>query len=98
MKYVLSQGYPFVFGFSVFESFMTPEVAKSGIMPIPQKRERLIGGHAVMAIGYDNSKKAFLILNSWGPEWGLDGTFWMPYSYIIDDSFCDDFWVLREVE
>lgn len=92
IKACLASGHPFVFGFSVYESFMTDRVAKTGIMPIPKKSEKMLGGHAVMGVGYDNSKKAVLARNSWGTKWGIEGYFWMPYVCIIDPNMCDDFW------
>jgi hypothetical protein len=67
-------------------------------MPIPKKGERLVGGHAVTLIGYDDSKQAFLIQNSWGTEWGLNGKFWMPYSFALDSRECDDFWCIDEIK
>ncbi|HVZ95513.1 MAG TPA: C1 family peptidase [Chitinophagaceae bacterium] len=93
----LSQGYPFVFGFTVYESFESEQVAKTGIMPMPGPQEKVLGGHAVMAVGYDNSKQAMLVRNSWGTDWGIRGYFYMPYGYITSSSLCDDFWTIRIV-
>lgn len=98
LKGCLAEGYPFVYGFTVYESFMTAKVAKTGIMPMPAASEKMVGGHAVMAVGYDDKRQAFLIRNSWGTGWGIKGYFWMPYAYIIDSSRCDDFWTIRLVE
>ena len=67
------QGYPFVFGFSVYESFMSPDVAKTGKVPLPPRGEQLLGGHAVLAVGYDDSIQSFIVRNSWGPKWGDQG-------------------------
>lgn len=98
LKGCLAEGYPFVYGFTVYESFMTAQVAKTGIMSMPAASEKMVGGHAVMGVGYDDKKQAFLIRNSWGTGWGVKGYFWMPYAYIIDSSRCDDFWTIRLVE
>ncbi len=98
LKGCLGEGFPFVFGFTVYESFMTPQVAKTGIMPMPAASEKTVGGHAVMGVGYDDAKQAFLIRNSWGTGWGIKGYFWMPYAYITNSSLCDDFWTIRNVE
>ena len=98
LKACLNDGFPFVFGFSVYESFESPEVAETGVMPIPKKNEKLLGGHAVAAVGYDNSKKSFIIRNSWGEKWGLNGYFYMPYEYISNCSLCNDFWVVKRVK
>ena len=92
----LAEGYPFVFGFSVYESFWS--MGKNAVIPMPKEGERLIGGHAVMAVGYDQAKKRCLIRNSWGLSWGNKGHAWMPYDYISQPSFADDFWTIRLVE
>lgn len=96
MKNCLADGYPFVFGFMVYESFESDKVAQTGIMPMPKSDEQILGGHAVMAVGYDNSKKMILVRNSWGISWGLSGYFWMPYDYISNKSLCSDFWTIRK--
>ena len=94
----LAEGYPFVFGFSVYESFMSAVVKQTGIMPMPHiSTERMIGGHAVLAVGYDDTKQAFLVRNSWGTQWGLSGYFWMPYAYATSRQ-ASDFWTVRTVE
>ena len=98
MKQCLADGYPFVFGFSVYESFESDAVAKTGIVPMPSKTERQLGGHAVMAIGYDDTKKAIIVRNSWGADWGDKGYFYLPYDYISNTNLADDFWTLRKVE
>lgn len=96
LKGCLAEGFPFVFGFTVYESFMTQEVAKTGIMPMPQQGEKTMGGHAIMAVGYDDSKSAFIIRNSWNTNWGIKGYFYMPYAYITG-NLCNDFWTIRLV-
>jgi C1A family cysteine protease len=97
MKGCLASGYPFVFGFTVYESFEGPAVAQSGHAPMPSPSERAIGGHAVMAIGYDDSNQWFVVRNSWGPSWGLKGYFTLPYAYLIQTSLSSDFWTIRIV-
>jgi C1A family cysteine protease len=99
LKGCLADGYPFAFGFTVYESFMTAAVAKSGIMPMPDlSKEKVVGGHAILAVGYDDKKQLVLIRNSWGTGWGIKGYFWMPYAYITNAHLCDDFWTIRLVE
>ena len=98
IKGCLAEGFPFVFGFTVYESFMTAQVAKTGIMPMPKSSEESVGGHAVCAAGYDDSKQAILVRNSWGGGWGIKGYFWMPYAYISNTNMADDFWTIRLVE
>jgi C1A family cysteine protease len=64
MRTCLAEGYPFVFGFTVYSAFESDEVAKSGILHLPKRSEQVEGGHAVMAVGYDDSKRRFLVRNS----------------------------------
>src|ERR1044072_4554224 len=68
IKGCLAQGYPFVFGFTVYESFESDAVASTGIMPMPKPTEEILGGHAVMAVGYDESRRMMIVRNSWGAE------------------------------
>jgi C1A family cysteine protease len=99
IKGCLAEGYPFAFGFTVYESFFSPQVAKKGIMPMPDiATEQVMGGHAVLAVGYDDKKQMVLVRNSWGKTWGLGGYFWMPYAYISNTAYCQDFWTIRNVE
>jgi C1A family cysteine protease len=80
MKGCLASESPFVYGFTVYESFESEEVAATGIVPMPQQGEQVLGGHAVMAVGYDDSKQFFICRNSWGESWGDNGYFYMPYA------------------
>lgn len=96
MKRCMFHGFPFVFGFTVYSSFMTDEVARTGIVPMPRWNERMEGGHAVTCVGYDDSRQMALVRNSWGTSWGLKGHFWMPYQYLFG-SLASDMWTLRKV-
>ncbi len=97
MKGCLASGYPFVFGFTVYESFESPQVAKTGHAPMPAPGEQQIGGHAVMAVGYDDAQQTLLVRNSWGAGWGMRGYFTLPYAYIAQASLAADFWTIRLV-
>src|SRR5258708_5250221 len=98
MMSCLADGYPFVFGFTVYESFESSEVARTGKLNMPKKNEASAGGHAGMTVGYDNKSKRFLIRNSWGTGWGLGGYFTMPFDYLMEENLADDFWTFRLVE
>jgi C1A family cysteine protease len=98
MRGCLASGYPFVFGFTVYQSFESAAVAKSGQLEMPKFSEKRLGGHAVMAVGYDDSKRTFLIRNSWGTDWGKKGYFTMPYSYLTSPKLASDFWTIRDVD
>lgn len=103
IRQTLANHFPIVFGFMVYESFETEAVARSGICPMPKPREQCLGGHCVVMVGYDDnfsnpdgSKGAALVRNSWGPQWGLKGYFWMPYKFL--QKYASDFWVIKRVE
>jgi C1A family cysteine protease len=98
MRTCLAEGFPFVFGFTVYEGFETQHVALTGVVDMPQPRERVVGGHAVMAVGYDDAAKRFIARNSWGEKWGMKGYFTMPYAYLADRNLSDDFWTIRRGE
>lgn len=89
----LAEGYPFVFGFAVYESFESDRARRTGVVNMPKKKEIMIGGHAVMAAGYDRQDERFLVRNSWGRRWGISGYFTMPFEYL--ETLAADFWTIR---
>lgn len=95
MKSCLAEGYPFVFGFAVYNSFFK---AQGGQIPMPTKDEQLMGGHAVLAVGYDQATSRFTVRNSWGPGWGDGGYFYIPYEYLTNTDLASDFWSIRLLE
>jgi C1A family cysteine protease len=97
LKGCLASGYPFVFGFTVYESFESQQVAQTGHAPMPAPTEASIGGHAVVAVGYDDSQNWFIVRNSWGVGWGMKGYFTLPYAYLLDPNLASDFWTIRVV-
>ncbi len=98
MKGCIANGFPFVIGFTVYTSFESAAVAKTGKLNMPKTDEQVIGGHAVCIVGYDDSVKRFIVRNSWGTTWGLKGYFTMPYDYLLNQNLSDDFWTLRLVQ
>jgi C1A family cysteine protease len=90
MKTCLAQGYPFVCGISVYQSF---ESTTDGNIPMPQKGESLLGGHAIMIVGYDSN--GWIFRNSWG-NWGQQGYGRLPFKYL--SKYGSDFWTLRKVK
>ena len=64
---------------------------------MPKPKERQLGGHAVLAVGYDDPTSRFIVRNSWGDKWGNAGYFTMPYDYLTDANLSDDFWTIKKV-
>lgn len=109
LKDAISSKIPVVFGFTVYESFESQAVARSGLMPMPKPGESTVGGHAVLAVGYSDPKGHLIVRNSWGDGWGDHGYFYMPYAYLTgakaaSDSapingahLASDFWAIQLV-
>ena len=94
----ITSGYPVTIGFSVYSSFDSPTVAKTGIMPYPNvNKERLLGGHAVLLVGYNKNNNTFIARNSWGTNWGDKGYFYMPFEVIQNTRMSSDFWVIKSI-
>jgi C1A family cysteine protease len=98
MKVALASGFPFAIGISVYESFESDIVTKTGIVPMPSVDEQLLGGHAVLCVGYDDSKQWFIMRNSWGPNWGDKGYFYIPYQYLTNTNLASDLWVINTIQ
>ena len=98
LKTCLNNGYPFAFGISIYESFESEDVSKNGVVPIPSKNEKLLGGHAMAAVGYDDEIDCFIVRNSWGVNWGINGYCYIPYKYITDPYLANDFWKLEKIK
>ena len=109
VKAVLSAGFPCMFGFTAYTSIYNEENIKGGYIPFPnRKRDRVVGGHAVVAVGYNDYQRmpssdgteslgALLVRNSWGREWGMGGYGWLPYDYILK-GLTGDWWSLLKAE
>ena len=101
LKARLAQGLPAMFGFTVYSSM--PYTTTTGIIPYPKSGDRVDGGHAVVAAGYDDAMVidgvagAVLIRNSWGTRWGQGGYGWMPYRWFTD-RLSIDIWSLARSE
>ena len=94
LQAALVSGFPFVFGFNVYENWADTD---STVVPLPGSAPQ-VAGHAVLAVGYDNSTALFKFRNSWGSDLGENGYFYIPYSYVIDSSLASDFWVINSVK
>lgn len=98
LKGCLAAGYPFLFGFSVYPSFASKRCDRTGAMPMPRPGEDPMGGHAVLAVGYDEGRRRFIVRNSWGGAWGKAGYFTAPYDFLTDPEHAQDFWTIRFVD
>ena len=110
LKDAIASDLSVVFGFTVYESFESQTVAKTGVMPMPNVHsEAVVGGHAVLAVGYSDPEGHVVVRNSWGTAWGDGGYFYMPYEYLTgskassDSSpvshahLASDFWAIQAV-
>jgi C1A family cysteine protease len=97
LKICLASGYPLICGFVVFQSFEGKQVGRTGLVPMPSIGERPIGGHAALAVGYDDTSERFIVRNSWGADWGRGGYFTIPYTYFTHPGLARDFWTIRLV-
>ena len=94
LKAALTAGHPIAIGIRVYSSFESPSVAKTGNVPLPQKGEAVLGGHAVVVVGFSDATQAFLVRNSWGTMWGIKGYFTLPYAYLTNAALALDAWVI----
>jgi C1A family cysteine protease len=108
IKTNLSGGLPSMFGFTVYSSYS--QASATGKLPYPTPKEKIVGGHAIVAVGYDDKMKikntnpgavetvgAFLIRNSWGTGWGAAGYGWLPYQYVLS-GLAEDWWSLIKAD
>ncbi len=99
-KTALSEGFPIIFGIKLFESF--DKQRKPGLVPMPTASEtsrKSHGGHAMLAVGYSDTDRVFIVRNSWGTEWGQEGYCYIPYDYLCSDSFNNgDSWIIRRID
>ena len=98
IREVLHRGTPISFGFTVYESFEHESITETGMMTMPRDNEKMLGGHAVLAVGYNDSLKVIILRNSWGDKWADKGYFYMPYDYIVNKDLASDFWVIERLE
>lgn len=97
IKTALASGFPVIFGFAVYSYFESAEMSKNAVLELPKPGESMLGGHAVLIVGYDDATRRFTVRNSWSANWGDNGHFYMAYDYVTNSSLADDFWVLEQI-
>lgn len=98
LKTALASGFPVVIGVSLYESFESEEVEKTGIVPMPDpENEGISGGHCMYAVGYGQKPGYFTVANSWSEEWGDKGYCYIPEKYLGSPNLGDDYWVVKNV-
>lgn len=88
-------GRPFIFGFTVYESFESDEVTRTGVVPLPAYSEKVLGGHDVLIMGYNDLTQLFKFKNHYSDSWGDRGYGYIPYSYAINPDLAGDFWCVK---
>ena len=106
LKQCLASGVPIVFGFTVYDSFEEDDITKTGLVKMPEKNEKILGGHCVMLVGYysnandeANPMKApcWIVRNSWSDKWGDKGYAYFPMEYLLNTDLAADFWAIKKV-
>lgn len=96
VRAALASDFPVIFGITLFESFESDAVEKSSIVPMPDiNNEKAIGGHCMSVVGYNDDTQRFTVRNSWSPTWGKKGYCEIPYAYLCNSDYADDFWTLQ---
>jgi C1A family cysteine protease len=97
IRMAIAEGYPVIGGFAVPENILSDECSRTGVIQFPSPNEAIIGGHAVLFVGYDNSKQLIKFQNSWGAGWGDGGCGYLPYRFVWS-KLAMDFWALQSEE
>jgi len=97
IKQTLVSGVPILCGIAVYNSFEANIVTRTGVVPMPKLKDKLLGGHAVMIVGYNDSKQWWIMRNCWGPKWGDKGYFYLPYAYLLNPNLCTELCNIRSV-
>ena len=96
-KKTLADGYPIVFGTTLYKSF--DKAQEDGMVPMPSPKEagrKSHGGHAMLCVGYSDEDKMFIVRNSWGDEWGEAGYCYIPYNYLMNEKWTGDCWIIKK--
>ncbi len=98
IKGALISNHAVIIGISVYESFMSPQTAKTGLVAMPDvAKEKLLGGHALLVVGYDDANKWYIVKNSWNTTWGDQGYCYIPYAYMHNPTLTSEIWGLGKM-
>lgn len=98
MKGCLADGFPFIAGVSCYSNFLSDQVARTGSIAMPRRGEKMVGGHAILIVGFNEALQSFVFRNSWSREWGDQGHGYIPFSYLSNEDLAADFWTIRATE
>jgi C1A family cysteine protease len=98
VKSALATGFPVMIGLTLFESFESEAVEKSGVVPMPNiELENPVGGHEMLCVGYGQKKGYFTVANSWSTEWGDKGYCYIPERYVGSANLGADYWIIKNL-
>ncbi len=93
----LAGGLPVIIGCTLYDSFESDAVARTGLVPMPKRNEAVAGGHCMIVTGYDDASQRFRVRNSWSKDWGKAGDALMPYPYLTNTDLTSDLWIVSSV-
>ena len=91
IRATLTEGYPIIFGLKIYPSF---EDSAGGEIPLPEQYEKSLGGHVLLAVGFNDTDRVIIFRNSWGRYWGDEGYGYLPYEYMLNRKRVSDLWIL----
>lgn len=94
LKQAIASGHTPVIGLTLYESFESDAVAKTGMVPMPGKHERVVGGHCMYVVGYGQRPGFFTVRNSWGADWGDGGDCYFSEAYLGSRLLGSDYWII----
>jgi hypothetical protein len=98
IKETIASGYPIVMGIKIYDSVLLPQVTKTGNVVMPTADDKELGGHCMLCCGWNDRKKSFTFMNSFGTEWGSSGFGTIPYDYVLNKDLTGDLWVITLAE
>ena len=97
LRDALAAWVPFVFGIGVSRSFESLVVTHTRFVSLLVRGVTYVGVYAMMAVGYDDQSRMFLVRNSWSAKRGIEGYCWIPYDYLTSPDLTTDFLAIRAV-